>query len=126
MSRSAASARAAGARMESLVADYLAKHVDDRVERRRLNGTRDRGDIGGLKHMGQRIVIEVKDGARLRVPEWLAEADLERGNDDAGVGLVVFKRVGKARPEDQIVVMTLQDLASLLTGARPTPSEGDR
>ena len=34
MTRSRASARAAGTRFERAVADYLATHVDDRIDRR--------------------------------------------------------------------------------------------
>lgn len=119
MTRSRASARDAGTRTETLVAGYLATHVDDRIERRTRNGTKDRGDIGGLRHMGQRIVIEVKDTARWTPSTWLAEAELERCNDDAGVGIVVCKRIGKGAAADQLVMLTLADLVSLLTGTRP-------
>ncbi len=49
----------------------------------------------------------------------LTEAETERGNDDAVAGLVVLKRHGNANPADQLVVMTLRDLAALITGTRP-------
>ena len=65
--RSNRSARQAGARFEKQVADYLALHVDDRVERRTKNGVNDRGDITGLRHMGMRIVIECKNTARMNL-----------------------------------------------------------
>lgn len=118
MSRTRASAKAAGTRMETLVADYLAKHIDDRIERRTKNGSKDRGDIGGLRHMGQRVVIEVKDTSRINLAGWAAEAETERGNDDAGVAIVAHKRHGKGRPEDQWITMTLGDFVTLLTGSR--------
>lgn len=119
MTRSRASARAAGTRFERLVADYLAAHVDDRIDRRVKTGNKDRGDIGGLRHMGQRIVIEAKDVARLNLAGWVTEADIERGNDDALAGLVVHKRRGTADPGDQYVTTTLRDLIALLNGERP-------
>lgn len=119
MSRSRKSARQAGARFERAVADYLATHVDDRIDRRAKTGAKDRGDIGGLRHMGQRVVIEAKDTSRWTPGAWLEEADIERGNDDAGVGLVIAKRRGHGDPGDQIVMLTLADLVSLLTGSRP-------
>ena len=83
--RNRRSARASGSRFERLVADYLAAHVDDRIDRRVKRGSVDRGDIGGLRHMGQRIVVECKDTSRIDLAGWAAEAETERGNDDAGV-----------------------------------------
>ena len=119
MSRNRKSARAAGSRFERLIADYLATHVDDRVDRRVKTGAKDRGDISGLRHMGQRIVIECKDyGGRLQPGPWIEETERERLNDDAGVGIVVAKRRGTTAPGDQFVLMTLADLVALLTGSR--------
>jgi hypothetical protein len=120
VTRSRASARKAGSAFESIVAAYLARHVDDRVERRTRNGSKDRGDVSGLRHMGERIVIEVKDhGGRVEVGPWLNEVEVERLHDDALVGMVVAKRRGKGDPADQLVIMTLADLVALLTGERP-------
>ena len=120
MSRNRARARAAGSRFERSIADYLATHVDDRIDRRVKTGAKDRGDIGGLRHMGQRIVVETKDyGGRLQPGPWLGEAEVERGNDDAGVGLVIAKRRGTTNPGDQFVLMSVDDLVALITGERP-------
>lgn len=122
MTRSNASARAAGARFERSIADCLATHVDDRVDRRVKTGNKDKGDIAGLRHMGGRIVLELKDyGGRYLLGPWLREAELERGNDDALVGAVVIKRRGVADPLDQVVAMTLRDFVAILTGERPNP-----
>jgi hypothetical protein len=54
VTRSRASAKKAGSAFETLVANYLASTVDDRVERRTRNGGKDRGDLSGLRHMGER------------------------------------------------------------------------
>ena len=113
------SAKAAGARFERTIADYLAQHGDDRIDRRVKTGAKDRGDIAGLRHMGGRIVIECKDVTRWSPGTWLAEADIERGNDDALAGLVVAKRRGCGDPGQQIVMLTVADLVALLTGERP-------
>lgn len=118
MTRNRTSARKAGSSFEALVAVYLATHVDDRIERRARNGAKDRGDIGGLRHMGARVVVECKDTARLNLAGWLSEAEIERGNDDAAAALVVHKRHGKAAPGEQLVTMRLADLVSLLAGER--------
>ena len=119
MSRNRASAKAAGSAFERQVADYLRDTVDDRIDRR-VRTAADKGDIAGLRHMGQRIVIECKEyGGRLMASPWLNEAEIERGNDSAGVGIVVAKRRGTTDPGAQFVLMTLRDLVSLMTGTRP-------
>ena len=118
-SRSRASARSAGTRFERQVADALAQALDDdRVDRRVKNGAKDRGDISGIRLHGQRVVLEVKDCSRLDLPGWTAEAQLEAGNDDALVGLVVHKRRGTADPMRQWVTCTVADLVAILTGQR--------
>ena len=119
MTRTRASAKAAGTRFESAVAAYLRAALhDERIERRARNGNKDRGDISGLIHMGGRIVAECKDTTRTELGRWAAEAEVERGNDDAVAGIVIHKRHGRGAPGDQWVTMTLADLVSILTGAR--------
>ena len=116
MTRTRRSARQAGSRFEREIADYLAEHVDDRIDRRVKTGARDKGDIGGLRHMGQRLVIECKNTSRINLGTWMNEAHTAMGNDDAGVGLIVHKRHGKGQPGDQWVTMTVDDLIALITG----------
>jgi len=119
MTRSRASAKKAGSSFERSTADYLAQMVDDRIDRRVKTGAQDRGDIGGLRHMGGRVVIEVKNyGGRLLPGPWLNECETERGNDDALCGLVIAKRRGTTDPAQQFVLMSLGDLTALLTGNR--------
>lgn len=119
MSRTRSSAKQAGSRFERQIADTLAHYVDDRIDRRVKTGSKDRGDITGLRHMGNRIVVECKNVTRLQLSDWLQQAEIERGNDDATVGLVIHKRHGKADPLDQHVTMTLRDFIALLTAERP-------
>lgn len=123
MSRTRASARAAGARFERQIADWLAEHLDDRIDRRVKHGSKDRGDIGGVRHRGRRVVLELKDTARLDLAGWIREAHLEAGNDDAAIGVVVHKRRGTADPAQQWVAMTVADLAWLLGADHPTYDE---
>lgn len=119
MTRARKTAKDAGTRFAQSIADHLAAHVDDRIERRTNRGAKDRGDISGLRHMGQRVVIECKDYAGRLVPTtWTNEAETERGNDDALAGLVIAKRRGTANPGDQWVLMTVDQLIALLTGER--------
>ena len=122
MTRNRSSAKQAGTKFETLVTRYLRTTLDDdRIERRRLGGAgNDRGDISGLRHMGQRIVLECKDyGGQLKPGPWIEEAHIEAGNDSALLGIVVAKRRGTTDPGSQFVLMTLNDLVALLTGERP-------
>ena len=119
MTRSRKSAKAAGTRFERAIADALAKHVDDRIDRRVKTGAKDRGDIGGLRHGGHRLTVECKNVSRLNLAGWVDEADVERGNDAALAGFVVHKRRGHGDPLDQYVTTTLRDLIALLTQERP-------
>lgn len=125
MTRSRASAKAAGTRTETAAAAYLAQTVDDRVERRRLSGSRDRGDLSGLRVHGLPLVAEVKDCAKVEYTPWLNEAEVERGNADALAGVVIAKRRGKGAPADLLVMMTLRDFAAILTGVRPDDTGGE-
>ena len=117
MVRNRKSAKKAGASFETAIANYLAWALnDDRVERRHLTGTQDRGDITGVMLDGQRVVIECKNTSRMNVSEHLREAELERGNDDATYGVVVQKRHGmgittRETVGQQLVMMTLEQYA---------------
>ena len=117
MTRSRRSAKNAGTAFETAIARHLAQALDDdRIERRTRNGTKDRGDITGLRIHGQRLVAECKNCARQDLPGWTAEAHLEAGNDDALAGVVIHKRHGTTDPARQWVSMTLADFVALLTG----------
>ncbi len=122
--RNRRSAKAAGATFERHIADWLATHVDDRIDRRVKTGAKDRGDLAGIRAHGQRVVAECKNRARLDLAGALAEAEIERGNDDALAGVVITKRHGRGNPADQLVLMTLTDFAALLTGVRPDRAAG--
>jgi len=118
MTRSRASAKKAGSSFERSTADYLSAVVDDRIDRRVKNGAKDRGDVGGVRIHGKRIVLECKNTAKTSLGTWAHEAEIERGNDDALMAAIVHKRHGKGQPADQWVTMTLADFAAILTGNR--------
>jgi hypothetical protein len=119
VTRNRASAKAAGTRAESAVAAFFRTHVDDRIERRTKTGSKDRGDLSGVRHLGQRGCVEIKDVTRLALGEWIAEAETERGNDDALFGAVIHKKRGVSDVGSWYCTMTVRDLAALLTGDRP-------
>lgn len=123
MTRNRASAKKAGTTFERQVADYLAQHVDDRIDRRAKTGSKDRGDIAGVRIWGQRLVLECKNTTRLNLADWMNQAETERGNDDALAGLIIHKRHGNNQPGDQWVTTTLKELAALLNGYREEDDE---
>jgi hypothetical protein len=118
MTRTRRSARTLGATFERQLADYLNAELDDRIDRRIRYGIKDRGDVSGLRIHGRRVVIEAKNCARLELPAWLREADIEAGNDDALLGVVIHKRRGTTDPGRQFVTMTVDDFCALIDGYR--------
>lgn len=120
MPRSRATAKKAGSSFERVIADHLAKQIDDRIDRRVKTGAKDRGDIAGLRAHGKPVVVECKDyGGQIKQAPWIAEAETERGNDDALAGVVAIKRRGTTNPADQYVLMTVRDFVAIITGQRP-------
>lgn len=110
-----------GSAFERSIADALALHVDDRIDRRVKTGAKDKGDIAGIRHHGHRVIVECKNyGGRYEVGPWLGEAETERINDNAQIGVVIAKRRGITDPLQQTVLMTVADLVALLNkGERP-------
>ena len=131
MARSRKTARRAGATMESRTVDYLRWALDDdRIERRHLTGAKDRGDIAGVRYRGHRIAIECKNTAKPNVTQHLREAETERSNDDALIGVVVQKRPGigidsRNGQARQLVMMTLESFALLLNGGIALGGDAD-
>lgn len=118
MARSRSSAKQAGSRFERLIADTLAWHVDDRIDRRVKTGAKDKGDIGGLRVHNQRVVVECKDTSRPDLAGWQSEVEQERINDEALAGVIVHKRRGKGGGLDQWVTMTMREFVALVNGVR--------
>lgn len=121
MSRSRASAKAAGSQFETDTVRYLQDRYDDIIERRSKHGAKDRGDISGWRYRGMRVVAELKNVAKLNLAGWVTEAEVERGNDDADIALVIHKRVGKGPKQhgETYVTMTLDNLMTIMTGEKP-------
>lgn len=112
--RNRRSAKAAGARFERLVADYLAEEIDDRIDRAPKTGAKDKGDINGLRVRDQKVVIECKDTARPDLAGWAREAAVEAANAGALTGVIIHKRHGVAKPQDQWVTMTLEAFTKII------------
>lgn len=84
-----------GTAFESAIVEYLQdKLCDETIERRALNGTCDRGDISGVKFCGQRMTLECKNEARMRLADYIREAETEARNDNASYYAVIHKKRG--------------------------------
>lgn len=118
MTRTNASAKQAGSRFERTTADYLRDHLSEFIDRKVRTGAKDTGDIANVRTpSGRRIAVECKDyGGKLNLAQWVREAESERLNDGADVGLVVAKRRGTAKPGEQWVILTVDGLIELLRG----------
>lgn len=127
MARTRQSAKAAGSRFERQLSDYLADYLgDDGIDRQVKTGSKDVGDVRGVKLRGLPVVIECKDYAgKHELPQWYREAEAERVNKGAAVGVVAWKRRGTADPAEQHVSMTLGTLAEILRISNKGGIDGD-
>lgn len=107
-----ASIKAKGRNAENQMVTFLSRWWP-MVERRRLNGVHDRGDIAGIP----RTVVEVKSGAKLDLPGWLRELDREMTNDGADFGCVAIKPRGTTDGAQFYCVMTGDQFVTLLRAA---------
>lgn len=109
-----------GTAFETAIVEYLQNQLcDETIERRALNGTCDRGDISGVTFCGSRMVLECKNENRMRLAEYMREAETEARNDNApyyavihkkrGVGISTAQTVGQ-----QYVTMPLHMLVSII------------
>lgn len=111
-------ARAKGTRFESAIVDYLRNAGDlPHVERRARSGAKDRGDIAGIPG----VVIEAKACREMELAKWVDEAEVERVNDGAAIGVVWHHRRGKGSPGDGYVTMSGWQFISLLMDAGYVP-----
>lgn len=114
MSRS----KAKGTAAETAVVRFLREAGFVQAERRTLSGVQDRGDIAGVPG----VVIEVKNCARQELPAWVGEAERERENDRATLGVVWHKRRGTTNPGAWFVTMSGEQFAALLREQQGLPA----
>ena len=113
--------KAKGTSAETAVVRFLRTIGFIHAERRTLNGILDRGDITGIPG----VVIEVKNCARQELAAWVAEAERERDNDHASLGVVWHKRRGKTDPAHWFVTMSGAQFAALLREQQGLPGLPD-
>ena len=107
-----------GPAFERVIADYLRDRWSEFIDRRVKTGTKDKGDIANFRIGGRKVVIECKNTVAMSLAGDLKEAEEEAVNDDAFAGILVKKRKGKGKAEDQYVVTTLGTFLNLLEAVR--------
>lgn len=96
--------KAKGAKAENDVAKAYRDDGYDEADRRVRNGKNDRGDIAGVPQVCTEVKAEVSYAGKLS--GWLAEAETERENAGAYLGVVWHKKKGTTDPLDWYVTMT--------------------
>lgn len=117
MTRTRATAKQAGSTFNRLIANGLAQTLgNDNIDRAVQRGKKDIGDVANVRHPnGGRVAVECKDyGGRLLPAQWIKEAQAEATHYGAVAGVVVAKRRGTTKFEDQWVLMTMAELITLL------------
>lgn len=95
MTRNRRSAKKAGASFETAIAHYLSVALDDeRIQRLRLHGSKDVGDIGNVYYRGEKVTVECKNTTRHDYWKHYMEAVTEAGNNDSPYPWVVQKKPG--------------------------------
>lgn len=111
-----------GTAWESVIVEYLRGRGFPHAERRALAGASDRGDVAGVPG----VVIEAKSCRELRLGPWLDEAETERANDRADLGVVWLKRRGRIDAGKGFVLLDGDTFTWLLRSAgygQPTTDE---
>lgn len=104
MATSRAYNKAKGAKAENDVAGTYRDDGYEEADRRVRNGANDRGDIGGVPRVCTEVKAEVSYAGKLS--GWLAEAEAERQNAGAELGVVWHKKKGTTDPLAWYVTMT--------------------
>lgn len=118
-------AKRKGTAAENGVVSYFRLRGWPFAERRALAGTRDRGDLAGIRGIAGACVVEVKNCAALS-PSWLDEMRVEQVNDAAALGIVVAKRRGKGDPAEWVAMTSLRQMCDLLAAAGYRDPTADR
>ncbi len=102
-----------GTKWAKKIVDYLIEQGWPHAEHRNKNGAKDRGDITGV--VG--AMIEAKNEKGYKLAEWSNEAEREKAEAKASVGVVWAHRVGKASAADGYVIMSGAQFVQLLKEA---------
>lgn len=109
-----------GTAFESAIVKALNEAGYIHAERRALHGTTDLGDIAGIPG----VVIEAKNTATITIAAFIKEAETEKTNAKADVGVAWVKLRGKASAMDGAILMSPQQFLDLLQRLDYRPAGG--
>jgi hypothetical protein len=104
-----------GTAAETAVVGYLRSRGWLHAERRAHHGNTDKGDLTGIPG----VCVEIKDHkvSSQSFPAYIDEAEAEKRNANAEVGVAWVKRRGTTDPGRWIVAMTGEQFTDLLKAA---------
>lgn len=100
-----------GTKFETLCLRYLQNWYPD-ATRLGNQGAKDKGDFNLPGE--RRFIVQAKNWVKLALSQWMADAVQQAANKGVPHGVILHKRKGKGRPEDQWVTMTLQTFMELV------------
>jgi hypothetical protein len=103
-------AKAKGRQTENIAVQWLRANGFPNAERRRLTGTNDQGDIGGIPN----VCIEVKSAAVWAPLRWLRELAAETVNSGAQTGWVMARPKHAPNPDRWVIIMHPSTLTQLV------------
>lgn len=113
-------AKAKGRNAETLVAEYLSEQFGLDIERRRLKGSNDEGDISGLRIANYDFVVEVKDQQADAWAAMVAETEEEIVNRQTAkprlcvLGFAIRKKKGTLNVGDWYAVTSVRQMARII------------
>lgn len=119
--------KATGTKFESSVVRYMQGELQDlRIERRALHGSKDMGDIYGIRAHGYEGIAECKahkSWTPKMLDEWMQQTLDEMFNADADFALLVVK-VPNKNVSQSLVFVTLNVLSMICCGLDYVYEEG--
>jgi len=113
-----ATAKIKGRATETMLVTWL-RARGWRVERRRLTGSADEGDL--VIDGAPDLVVEVKSAAAWQPVDWLRQADAEAIHAGATCAVVAARPLGLLDPSDWVGIVWWPDLVALLQIAEILP-----
>lgn len=106
-----------GSAYERLIVDTL-KDAGFDAERTRAGWSDDRGDVHGITHpiLGN-FTIECKNHRSMDLAGWMGELERERTANGGGLGVVVHKKRGETKGENQYASLPFWMLVQLIKEA---------
>lgn len=104
-----------GTAFETLVLAAFRRHYPT-AERRAMQGALDKGDL--LLPGENRFIVECKNVKVVDLPGWTREAKAEAANAGVPYGVVLHKRRGSAKPDEQWVTVELRTFLELVNAPR--------